>query len=85
MSDRSDRIILADNEPRCEPAGKCLMRSRCARVQALIVRGNKSFPVRDYSDELCGGTALCPGFLSLAERHIENKRPPIKPAVKGLA
>jgi hypothetical protein len=89
MSERSDRIIMADNEPRCEPIGYCTMRSKCARVQAPIVRGTKSFPVQDYTQgitgQVYGGTAICPGYMAIAARHTEHTRPPIKPSVKGLS
>ena len=45
---------------RCEPSGACIVRGKCARYQAAILRGS---PLGDYSLETCGGTILCSGYL----------------------
>lgn len=61
MTDRSDRIWLPADEPRCAPA-VCHVRMRCARTMASIPQGT---PLQDYSNESGGGTVLCPGFVTI--------------------
>lgn len=62
--ERSDRILLPVTEARCEPSEPCLMRGRCARYGAVILRGA---PLGDYSVEESGGTALCRGYADAAQ------------------
>ena len=86
--DRSDRIRLNAAEPRCAPGRTCTMRSRCARVQATIPKGTplEDFTAGDPERQMNGGTALCPGFLAVADLHADAPLPrKPKPAVKGLA
>lgn len=61
MTDRSDRIWLPLSTARCSPKA-CNVRMRCATGMASIPPGA---PLQDYSLEPAGGTALCPGFLTL--------------------
>lgn len=60
---RSDRIPLAASEPRCEPKAKCAMKLSCARAQAALPQRYAS--IADFTVEAGGGTALCPGYISI--------------------
>jgi hypothetical protein len=61
--ERSDRVLLPADEPRCEPEhAPCVIRGRCARYHAAVPSGST---VRDYTTEDGGGTALCAGFIGL--------------------
>lgn len=88
MTHRSDRVRLHPAESRCEPSGPCSMRNRCARYQAVIPTGTplEDFTTGDLYRVANGGTATCPGFLGLADRHTEAKPSrPVKPAIRGIS
>lgn len=81
--DRTDRIPLAESEPRCEPSKPCTMRSRCARYQAAIPKHGATMD--DYTTRSYGGTALCPGFIASATLRKAAAEPaPARPYMRGL-
>lgn len=70
--DRSASIPLPAAEKRCEPSYRpCVIRGRCARYMAAL---KDAEPV-DYSGTKDGGTALCDGFLLLANVLRPDVRP----------
>ena len=76
MTHRSDRIMLAQAEPRCEPAA-CTIKHRCARYLAILPRFGS---IMDYSrqDSVTGGTALCDGYKDLAALRAAKPAPAVK-------
>lgn len=85
MTDRSDRVRLPAGIARCEPSGPCTMKARCARAQAYIPTHGAS--MRDFSvHTTSGGTALCPGYVSMYTLHTGPAAAPkpVRPAVRGL-
>ena len=81
--DRSDRIPLPADVSRCEPARMCLVSSKCARYQAAFPPQGAS--VGDFTSEIAGGTALCPGYIPTATlRRAEEAARPVRPAVRGI-
>lgn len=79
---RSDRIRLKSEEPRCSAEGEdCNRRSKCARSQAYLPKGAglENFALTG------GGGPLCPWFIALADVHADlPPSRPVKPAVRGL-
>ena len=71
---RSDRIPLAHDMSRCEPAA-CTIKHRCARYLAILPRFGS---IMDYSrqDLVTGGTALCDGYKDLAALRVATKPAP---------
>lgn len=73
--ERSDRIPLLPEEPRCDPAAPGRASSRCARRLASVPKGS---PMTDYSQTPGGGcTALCVWYLDVgALAHQQRPAPP---------
>ncbi len=65
MTDRTDSIRLAHDEPRCEPAA-CTMKSRCARKLAALPRPPHQAKMSGVESWISGGTALCTGYVDAA-------------------
>ncbi len=85
MHDRSDRVPLPASEPRCEPSTGCVIRGRCARYQAALPA--QGAIMSDYSITQYGGSALCPGYLSvhtLMRQTPEPRHVPVHPAPRGI-
>ena len=84
--DRTDRIPLAPNVPRCEPhdPGKCLVRGKCAAYQAAMPTHGGT--MGDFLTQPMGGTVLCPGYVDV--RSVRIAAAPareVRPAIRGIA
>jgi hypothetical protein len=65
MTDRTDSIHLAHDEPRCEPSA-CTMQARCARKLASLPRPPRRATMNGVESWISGGTALCTGYVDAA-------------------
>lgn len=78
MTERTDRIKLAADEPRCPALKGCCVKSKCVRIQATVPPGGRMY---DYSlDCTGGGSALCEGYLPAHMAMQLATRPAAKPA-----
>lgn len=76
MTDRSDRIRLANAEERCEPSKPGPARNICARALAALPKGT---PLADHSISVYGCTPTCLHFLHVA--HVRKQADPVQPRV----
>ncbi len=61
--ERSDRIPLAADVSRCDPANPGRAAARCARRMASVLQGS---PMTDFSQMPGGGcTVLCSGYMDV--------------------
>jgi hypothetical protein len=76
MTERSDRIRLANAEERCEPSKPGPAKAICARALAALPQGA---PMADHSRTVYGCTPTCLHFLHVS--HTRRPPEPVQPRV----